>query len=143
MLSIKFKKIFLSLLVITTLNACSGSTTIADSEPPPSDIFGIYRGTFENGLATDTGQVELNIGGTNTALTGTINFFESSDCLINGTIAGTLNAFSAQITVNQGNIATDLTIQFTATSNGNTLAGTYFSTQCSNNTGTGNISVTR
>ena len=141
------------IIVLAFLTACSGSADVADNEPPPNSLQGLYRGTFQNSTGSDSGQVELNLSDSDQltsagALAGTINFFGSSICLNNSTISGTQAGFSVSIMADQldssdANVTNALTLTLTASSNGNTLSGTYFSAACSNETGAGSISLQR
>ncbi len=133
--------LLIPVLALVLIGCSSGSS----SSPEPQDVNGQYSGTWTNTPGNQDGTAVFNLSqpeGLN-SVTGNAIFESTGDnnCLLNGTVTGTVTGFSLALTVGNTNF------QLSIDNNGNTLSGTYVQTQdtdtCSGETGSGQITVTR
>lgn len=133
------KNTALTICLALFLAACSSGSSV--SQTPPT-ITGLFVGPFESNNGRENGTLTMNLAEDTTTGNITGNLIvefneEDPSCITNSLVTGTVTGFNVALA------ATDVTFQLTAS--GNTLNGTYVSTGqgCSNNSGSGTISLSR
>ncbi len=137
------KNLALALAMTLLLAACSSGSTVT---PQDVTLNGVFTGTFENTDGMQGGTATFNfsqVSGSD-AVSGNAIFDTTTlvnTCLINGTITGTNNGANLSVTRGETNF------QLAISNNGNTLSGTYVTTPdpatCSNESGSGTITLNR
>jgi len=137
------KNLALALAMTLLLAACSSGSTVA---PQEISLNGVFSGTFENTAGDQDGTATFNLSqiANATEVTGNAIFDTTTvnTCLVNGTITAGINS-GASVTLTVGNTNFQLAIS----NNGNTLSGTYVTTEtagvCSSGSGGGSITLNR